>query len=94
MDRTVLVNTSSYKIIKANAKSGESMPRHYVTGEGCVIVRKGRGYIAFDDGQRLEAAEGTLIMIPAHRPHQLFITEAFEAFIVLPASADMVFEEK
>lgn len=79
-----------FKVKDVALKSGEAMPEHKATSDAFVIVKKGNGRLIFSDSE-VELRQGTTVLIPAHKPHRMEITEDFNASVVFEKDGEIQF---
>jgi quercetin dioxygenase-like cupin family protein len=93
MEMKKLFSNDHYKVMSVILNAGESMPLHKATSDAFLIVKDGIGKIIFSDNE-VELRQGSTIMIPADKEHQLEVTEAFNAYVIFAADGEIKFLNK
>jgi quercetin dioxygenase-like cupin family protein len=93
MEMKKLFSNDHYKVMSVILNAGESMPLHKATSDAFLIVKDGIGKIIFSDNE-VELRQGSTIMIPADKEHQLEVTEAFNSYLIFAADGEIKFLNK
>jgi quercetin dioxygenase-like cupin family protein len=93
MEMKKLFSNDHYKVMSVILNAGESMPLHKATSDAFLIVKDGIGKIIFSDNE-VELRQGSTIMIPTDKEHQLEVTEAFNAYVIFAADGEIKFLNK
>lgn len=78
-------------ILRVKGGKGVEMPLHYCTNEAIVIVHKGSAILRMSEENHLR--EGDTFIIPAGYPHSLYLTEQFEALVIMLVNAKIEFQK-
>ena len=93
MEMNKLFGNGNYKVVNVVLNAGESMLLHKATSDAFLIVKAGFGKIIFSDNE-VELQQGSAIMIPADKEHQLEVAGAFNAYVIFAADGEIKFLNK